>query len=514
MQSRRRVSRSRPRLKEIGLRNFKTFGNDIQLAPMSRITLIYGPNSGGKSSIIQALLLLKQSEGSLPRGAVLAPQGEYVDLAGFRAMVHRHDEDQRVGINVKLSNTPEEEFGVDLTFGKDSLHDTDLPALNEVGYELKQNSATQFAIRLQLNPDAMPQNEETATFKWAEKETSLASYGQFIHKLLTSRDAQSFRSPRRYNFASRIGRQRYPEMISLLEERDALIEPMMAILEDISFLATASILPSFMYVDESTEQHESTEVIAFRDYLQHFRFEFNSFTDDFRTLLGELSYLGPILDDPKRFYNSLGGRRSTVGKRGEYTFDIISYDNGVRDRVNSWFHTFDIPYQIKDMRNVAASELTGILSAMPLEDTRTNTIVTPVDVGFGISQILPVIVEGVAGTSSVVCVDQPEVHLHPKLQAEIADLMIGCDDKQWIVETHSELLVRRIIRRIAEGKVKPSDVSVLYVDPPSSSNSGTGSTIKVLEIEEGGRFSSATPWPQGFFEDSYREMMLAMQAGG
>ena len=45
----------------IGLRNFKAFGNEMQEAPLSKITLIYGPNSGGKSSIIQALLLLKQS---------------------------------------------------------------------------------------------------------------------------------------------------------------------------------------------------------------------------------------------------------------------------------------------------------------------------------------------------------------------------------------------------------------------------------------------------------------------
>ena len=91
-----------PALTELGLRNFKAFGNEDQLAPMSRITLIYGPNSGGKSSVIQALLLLKQSEGNLPRAAVLAPRGEYVDLAGFKAMVHRHNEDDEVEIKVKL----------------------------------------------------------------------------------------------------------------------------------------------------------------------------------------------------------------------------------------------------------------------------------------------------------------------------------------------------------------------------------------------------------------------------
>ena len=493
MQGRRRVIRAGPTLKEISLRNFKTFGNDIQSAPMSRITLIYGPNSGGKSSVIQALLLLKQSEGSLPRGAVLAPQGEYVDLAGFRAMVHRHDADQRIEIDVKLNSSPEVELDIALTFGKDFLHATDLPALNEVGYELKQNDATEFAIRLRVDLSATPQNEETATFKWAENEPSLASYSQFIHKLLTSGSTRPMGSNRRYSFASQFGRQRYPEMTSLLEERDGLTEPMMSILEHISFQATASVLPSFMEMDETATQSESKEVIAFREYLQLARFELGSFTDDFQTFLGGLSYLGPILDDPKRFYFSLGGRRSTVGKRGEYTFDIISYDSSVRDRVNGWFQRFDIPYRINNVRSVAESELTGALNTMALEDIRTGTVVTPVDVGFGISQILPVIVEGVAGTSNVVCVDQPEVHLHPKLQAEIADLMIGCSDKQWIVETHSELIARRILRRVAEGTIKPSEVSVLYVDPPAFSDSGKGSIIKVLEIEDSGKFSKGHP---------------------
>ena len=65
---RTRARVSTPMLTEVGIRNFKAFGDDVQSAPMSRITLLYGPNSGGKSSVIQALLLLKQSESNLPRG--------------------------------------------------------------------------------------------------------------------------------------------------------------------------------------------------------------------------------------------------------------------------------------------------------------------------------------------------------------------------------------------------------------------------------------------------------------
>ena len=240
------------------------------------------------------------------------------------------------------------------------------------------------------------------------------------------------------------------------------------------------------------------------------------FPEYFQGFLDSMSYLGPILDDPRRYYLSWGGQRSTVGKRGEYTSDIISFEDEVRNEVNRWFYKLDIPYQIQNKLDVASGELTGELSAMPLQDTRTNTIVTPVDVGFGISQLLPVIVEAVAGTSKTICVDQPEVHLHPRLQAQIADLMIETSNtrnKRWIVETHSELLVLRIQTAIAEGKLKPSDVSILYVNPPpSDALPGEGSTIEVLEIDENGDFLNE--WPEGFFEDGHAERIARLRAGG
>ena len=502
-----------PTIKNLRLKNFKAFGNDIQSAPMSRITLLYGPNSGGKSSVIQALLLLKQSEGNLPRGAVLTPQGEYVDLAGFKAMVHKHDEEQEIEIDIKLSNRLEEEVSIDLILGKDQQHRTDLPVLNKVGYELKLNDAVALAMQLNLSPGEQSPHEETANFSWADTESSIKSYSRYLHKNLTERPGQ------RPSYPSWLARERYPRLASFLKERDDLTEDMRDVLRQFNLQARSSVLPSDLdaapYMEEHKEPEENSELTDFKEYaLRVLPMDMETFARTFQVFFERMSYLGPILDDPRRFHLRLGGRRSTVGKRGEYTFDFISYDDGVRDKVNDWFGRFSIPYQIKNLRNVAASELTGTLSAMALEDTRTGTILTPVDVGFGISQLLPVIVEGIAGTSRIVCVDQPEVHLHPKLQAEIADLMIECRSKQWIVETHSELLVRRILRRIAEGVLKPSDVSVLYVDPSKPSDSKTGSIIKVLEIEESGKFSSFTPWPQGFFEDGYQEMMATIQAGG
>ena len=573
----------RPVLAEVGLRNFKAFGDSVQSAPMSRITLLYGPNSGGKSSVIQALLLLKQSEGNLPRGGALAPQGEYVDLAGLGAMAHRHDDSREIEINVKLKNTDRRapmDVNIDLTFGQDEQHHTNLPILHRVGYGVTHRDSEDLGMELRLVRASSIQSDEAASFRWADHESSARSYVNYVSML--RHRAFEPRSRRASSMSSDV--------------LDDLTDDKASVLRHLIFHARSSVLPLVPSLDETGESDREHRERQFRvwerklrerdlesrelevglesperperfreisrrgrnpgDRLQELRDqgvdpvrrlqelreevreireqepvglrELREFTDhvlnypvgmeqisrSYQQFIEGMSYLGPILDDPRRFYLSWGGRRSTVGKRGEYTVDIISYDDGVRNTVNEWFAKFGIPYKIIDVRNVADTEFTGILSAMVLEDTRTGTIVTPVDVGFGISQILPVIVEGVAGACTILCVDQPEVHLHPKLQAEIADLMVECHDKQWIVETHSELLVRRILTRIAEGKIKSTDVSVLYVDPPKMPDEGRGSTIEVLDIEESGKFSSSTPWPEGFFEDGYHEMMAAVRAGG
>ena len=75
--------------------------------------------------------------------------------------------------------------------------------------------------------------------------------------------------------------------------------------------------------------------------------------------------------------------------------------------------------------------------------------------------------------------------------------------KQWIVETHSELLITRIQRRIREGKIKSEDVSVLYVDPDDEYSEG--SAIVKLRLDENGDFIDH--WPHGFFDEAFNELM-------
>jgi hypothetical protein len=145
-------------------------------------------------------------------------------------------------------------------------------------------------------------------------------------------------------------------------------------------------------------------------------------------------------------------------------------------------------------------------------DKRTDTPVSHRDIGIGISQVLPVLVSAYASTGKIVAIEQPEIHLHPALQAELGDVFIesalGERRNTFILETHSEHLILRLMRRMrdtCEGRlpaglppVRPEDVAILYVQSKDAA-----AVVRVLELDEEGQFLD--PWPGGFFEEGFRE---------
>jgi predicted ATPase len=153
----------------------------------------------------------------------------------------------------------------------------------------------------------------------------------------------------------------------------------------------------------------------------------------------------------------------------------------------------------------ASSDLIGELIAVTLTHRKTRVRLSPADVGYGVSQVLPVLIELSLRQQSVVCIEQPEIHLHPALQANLADLLIeSASDvgraNQVIVETHSEHLILRIQRRIREGSLDASQVKVLYVDQDSDGSS------HVIDLKIGADGEFATEWPGGFFEERITEL--------
>ena len=157
--------------------------------------------------------------------------------------------------------------------------------------------------------------------------------------------------------------------------------------------------------------------------------------------LGSLFPLGPFRKPPSRWYIFTGTTPHDVGYQGHLLPDLLFRHNDLRRNTNEWLKTLDIGYEIK-LHHLG--ERSSDLFELRLLDTRRKS---PVeiglsDVGFGISQILPLVVQSLAASDQIISVEQPEVHIHPRLQADLGDLLIEATKEprrnQFIIETHSE----------------------------------------------------------------------------
>lgn len=515
-------------LTELGLRNFKAFGDEMQRAPLAPITLIYGPNSSGKSSIIQALLLLKQSfekRHIMPHRHSLRLVGNLVNLGNYASLVHMHNTDRDIEIYV--------------AHGK-STEAIDLERLSESEIQRKAfltGMPNDWFIRFATAADSEPwiRGNFGMTF------TSTASAVEKVHYGIESSlgigykiglehssdgifnlvdDAASSSSRTSYATFIRDVASCYDEYkSSLYEFADALENGAVS-----PGVASTEGLPDIISVSESGLPNNPTGVIS--GYLidePHMLYQY----------LSGLQYIGPLRAAPKRYYDSAEHYpHDAIGIRGENVPFTLLGNTRLEGVVNRWLEEFEVPYAINAVsisNNKVIGEVIGNdLVSMFLthkcrgsderqklcEAHHPKAKVTLADVGFGVNQMLPLILQGVDSRNSIICVEQPEIHLHPRLQAHIADMLVDTsgiapsnseesanNGNQWIVETHSEMIVRRMQRRIREGAISNEDVCVLYVDPQDDGSS----TIERLELDEDGRFIDE--WPHGFFDEGYREIM-------
>lgn len=215
--------------------------------------------------------------------------------------------------------------------------------------------------------------------------------------------------------------------------------------------------------------------------------------------LSRILFLGPLRREPERYYFFSGNVPSDVGKKGDKTAEALFYSKDLQKAVNNKLNELGIDYHI----NVTpiSGETKDIFSIRLLDQT-LKTDVSISEVGFGISQILPIIVQSYLSKSNIICIEQPEIHIHPRLQTELAQLFYERINEnkelQYIIETHSEHIILRFQRLIRKKQLKAQDISVIYVMKEKE-----GIICKELAMDQKGDFID--PWPEGFFEEAFRE---------
>jgi predicted ATPase len=547
------------------LTNFAAFADtgSIELAP---ITVLCGENSSGKSSILKSLLLLKQSSANrstnLDAGPNVQPlllNGEFTRLGSWTDLVHMKNRANKITFDWELSGeaTAERselglyaprywsrrqdlgpfEYHISLTLASDKSKNleystyvdniTIFDQISSLSISLTTSSMVPlYNITISnvsiLFPDSpalyfrtsfnseltnallndvrrLPPFKATTGDLWVDflgpfpvhlfsLDLRLKSWVPFFSELSAKLEAASDR---------RKGEK--PSYLSVLQEEIRVL------------VATPGIGQERRLRQESTTPLLDALLRTFTVNLDNAYSRGLSVLADF---WGEIRYLGPLREQPRRFYQFDDTGSAEIGSAGQFsvqvlsleennnvTFSRIKHDEKGRlevrsahstsliDSLNYWLDEMGLP-------RVSPHIIQQSLYELNVSATEDLKVSLP-DVGFGVSQVLPVILECLrANKGDTVILEQPEIHLHPRIQSILADFFIARaqDGIRFIVESHSEYFVKRLCRRVSEGK--PENIAAIPNIIFVHREEGVSQCEKVVLNE----FGEIENWPSGFFD--------------
>ncbi len=215
--------------------------------------------------------------------------------------------------------------------------------------------------------------------------------------------------------------------------------------------------------------------------------------------LRRLIHLPGLRGNPERTYPVTGVGPTFPGTFEKYTASVIAV----------WKYK-DKEKLVKLSRDLETLGLTWKVEARAISDTQVELqvgrlprairggardLVNIADVGFGVSQTLPVVVAlNVAQPRQLVYIEQPEIHLHPRAQAAMAELLADAARRGVLVvaETHSSILIRKVQTLVAQGKLQPEMVKLHWFERKDGVT-----TIRSTDLDERGAFGD---WPEDFTE--------------
>ncbi len=443
-------------LTELSVTNFKSWRSipQMRLAP---ITGLFGTNSSGKTSILQLLLMLKQTIDSSDRAQVLefGDEKSLTNLGSFHDVVYGHQKPGRMEFSLRW------DLAEPLVIGDPESKTRTLFSAEELAFacSLHEKDSKRLAV------SKLVYDLGTHEFSLTRKGATGGKY-----ELHSNGDGFRFtRTPGRvWDLPSPVKFYGFPDQVY-------------AYYQNAGFLSELQLA--------------------------------------FESLFGRLFYLGPLREFPQRHYAWKGSEPADMGRRGERVIDamLAARERGryispgprrkrqsLEERIAHWLKELGL---IHDFSVEAIAENSSIYQVR-VQKSPSSAKVLITDVGFGVSQILPVLVlcyyvpEG-----SIILLEQPEIHLHPSVQSGLADVFIDAAKNrniQIILESHSEHLLRRIQRRVAEESLKLKDTALYFCEIEKE-----GSSLTPLDVN---LFGDIENWPKDFFGDEFGEIAAISRA--
>ena len=523
----------------IAIENFKGIGERVEL-PIRPLTLLFGPNSAGKSTILHAFHYAREifERHNLDAGHTIAG-GDFIDLGGFRNFFHNHKPDPARPLRIRLD--------VD-------LGDVDLPE-----YSPGELYTSIFDVPWQQELKAA---SAEVTIAWDDlrgrpfvKTYEVGLNGQIIGRIEAEKanvvlKSFDFGHPVFMRPAEGVQAEAADRYVPIEVLRERALENLELGQESLFYLEQRDALPSCdrplqVYLGDPTKVRpgydaKAENVAEQREFLNVLSQVFVGIAEVMRGQLQRFCYLGPLRQTPPREYAPPRFPDPSRWATGLGAWDAL-YAGGdaLLSEVNVWLgkeFCLDTGYTVRRKEHLMldpdeplyaslashrafdeiedlAQELHGLPHRRELVLTdRAGLLLAIQDVGEGIAQVLPVVVAALLPDAAVVQIEQPELHLHPKQQAAVGDLLIrgalGNPRKPIIAETHSEHLILRVLRRIRETTrgeqtpmglpVTPKDLAVYYVQA-----AGGQTGVVQIDVDDSGEF--VQPWPDDFFEIDFYE---------
>ncbi|TAG11460.1 MAG: DUF3696 domain-containing protein [Verrucomicrobia bacterium] len=444
-------------LSSLRISHFKAW-TDTKVIRLAPLTVIFGSNSAGKSSLGHLLLALKQTAISSDRRRALhlGDANALIDLGTFSDCLHHHDTSKPLAFEIRwqLPKT------LDVRDPQDRK---------------KAWSGNDLSLSAELRANEKTGQPETESLKYVLRSAS----GDMLDASLVrdEKNAYILKSDK-YQFVRNVGRK-WP-----LEEPD-----------------------KFYRVSDATRARFQNA-----DFLSDLALETES-------MLDRLYFLGPLREPPQRTYQWSGDTPDDVGPKGQYSIAALLAAKAQGRKLNRGpkkrqvdFDAF-IAEWLKDLGIIESFSVRAVAEGRKefevLVRTKNDSAEVKItDVGFGVSQVLPALVEAFyCPRNSTVWMEQPEIHLHPQVQAELADAFISAirarengehRNVQLIVESHSEHFLNRLQRRIAEGNIKPNEVAIYFC-----SNEAGAAELQELRVN---LFGDIENWPNNFFGNEMADL--------